>query len=497
MKTWLEHMETLGRDDRTLDRYRELLELYALPTVGGMQLKTLQPPHLSDLYAKLLREGRRDGKAGGLHPRTVGHVHRALHRMLKQGARWQLIARSPAADLELPSVPKSEMVTLTREQAGRLLKAAEPRPLMRHLVMLGVATGARLGELLALCWTDIDLEAGTVRIGWSVAVCGQHPRDRADPLLQRHQPRARHPPGPGARAGGRARRRPHPNQQADRAADRERHVRHEQQQHQAHREANPELLAEYYAVVREDKWRTRAQARAVELERPEWSRELGERPATVKGGRAWDRAVGQTVEYRQRWKVDDAERALGPEPHGKDASLEQRQARRHADRAVGRLRDLAGDRDQRPERQEATGRSHHRADRRATTRPRPRPRPRARRVAGWSHDHRDHRRPHPSDHRERRRRLTAHDRRRLVDELAVGSLGSDDLPLRPRGVRHGVHFGAGEQGDRGGKRLRHHSGRLHPRPLAAAEQLGQLGGLLQAGRLRAADAGLARRSGNG
>jgi len=34
-------------------------------------------------------------------------------------------------------------------------------------------------------------------------------------------------------------------------------------------------------------------------------------------------------------------------------------------------------------------------------------------------------------------------------------------------------------------------------PVAAAEQLGQLGGLLQPGRLRAADAGLARRSGNG
>ncbi len=31
----------------------------------------------------------------------------------------------------------------------------------------------------------------------------------------------------------------------------------------------------------------------------------------------------------------------------------------------------------------------------------------------------------------------------------------------------------------------------------SAEQLGQLGGLLQAGRLRTADAGLARRSGNG
>src|SRR5262245_46877335 len=57
-------------------------------------------------------------------------------------------------------------------------------------------------------------------------------------------------------------------QQADRAADRERAARQAQQQHQAHREANPDLVAEYHAVVGEDKWRTRAEARAVELERP-------------------------------------------------------------------------------------------------------------------------------------------------------------------------------------------------------------------------------------
>jgi hypothetical protein len=155
-------------------------------------------------------------------------------------------------------------------------------------------------------------------------------------------------------------------QQADRAADRERHARQAQQQYQAHRETNPDVLAEYQAVVREDKWRTRAEARAVELERPGWSRELGQRPATVKGGRAWDRAVGQTVEYRQRWKVTDAERALGPEPYGKDASLEQRHTRRHAERAIGRLRDLAADRHQRPDRLEATVAATTKAASRAT-----------------------------------------------------------------------------------------------------------------------------------
>jgi len=166
LERWLDHMAMLGRDERTLERYRELLELHALPTIGGLQLKALQGA-LVDLYATLLRQGRRDGKPGGLHPRTVGHVHRALHRMLKQAARWQLIARNPAADLELPTVPKAAMVTLTREQAGALLRAAEPRPLLRYLVMLGVATGARLGELLALRWTDVDLDKATLRIGAS------------------------------------------------------------------------------------------------------------------------------------------------------------------------------------------------------------------------------------------------------------------------------------------------------------------------------------------
>ena len=59
------------------------------------------------------------------------------------------------------------MVTLTVEQARTLLEAARPRRWLYVLVLLGVATGARLGELLALQWTDIDLQHRTIRIGRS------------------------------------------------------------------------------------------------------------------------------------------------------------------------------------------------------------------------------------------------------------------------------------------------------------------------------------------
>jgi integrase len=52
-------------------------------------------------------------------------------------------------------------------QARTLLQAAQTRRWLYVLILLGLATGARLGELLALQWSDIDLDQGTVRIGRS------------------------------------------------------------------------------------------------------------------------------------------------------------------------------------------------------------------------------------------------------------------------------------------------------------------------------------------
>ena len=165
---WLSHMATT-REPATVWRYRQLPEAHVLPTLGGRQLKALQPLEVQALYDQLATSGRRDG-AGGLHPRTVGHVHRCLHKALRQAMKWHLVARNVCADLEPPKVPAASMVTLTSEQARRLLELAEGW--LHTLVMLGAATGARRGELLALRWADVDLDAGTVRIARSLGLVG-------------------------------------------------------------------------------------------------------------------------------------------------------------------------------------------------------------------------------------------------------------------------------------------------------------------------------------
>ena len=62
------------------------------------------------------------------------------------------------------------------------------------------------------------------------------------------------------------------------------------------------------------------------------------------------------------------------------------------------------------------------------------------------------------------------------------------------GASHGLDHGAGNAANRAGEREREDAGRVHPRALAAAEQLGSLGGPLRGGRVRRGDARLAGRS---
>jgi len=142
------------------------------------------------------------------------------------------------------------------------------------------------------------------------------------------------------------------HQQADRAADRERQARRVQQEHQAWRERYADQLAGDRARARELAWRGRVDARAVELERPGWLRELGEAPATVKGQRALRQTVARVEQYRERYGITDPQRALGPEPRGAD--LEQRRHHRVAQQAIERLQAR-----QRAERQQRLDRHEH------------------------------------------------------------------------------------------------------------------------------------------
>jgi integrase len=62
-----------------------------------------------------------------------------------------------------PRVPHAEMRTLNRDQIRTLLVASE-HDRLGPLWHVAIASGARLGELLALTWDRVDFDRGSIRI---------------------------------------------------------------------------------------------------------------------------------------------------------------------------------------------------------------------------------------------------------------------------------------------------------------------------------------------
>ena len=93
----------------------------------------------------------------------VRGVHTLLHNCLDQAVAERLILTNPAQGCKLPQLEKKEMKILPQEEIGMYLAEAERRGLLAAFY-LELTTGLRRGELLALQWTDLDVESKTLSV---------------------------------------------------------------------------------------------------------------------------------------------------------------------------------------------------------------------------------------------------------------------------------------------------------------------------------------------
>ncbi len=139
----------------TFERYEQINRLHIVPTLGRLKLKPLTPAHVRNLY--------RDRLDSGLAPATIHKLHTCLHKALAQAVADSLIPRNVTDSLKLPRIDREEIDPLTAGEANRLIDAVGGNRL-EALYVLAIHTGLRQGELLALKWEDLDLEAGTLRV---------------------------------------------------------------------------------------------------------------------------------------------------------------------------------------------------------------------------------------------------------------------------------------------------------------------------------------------
>jgi len=145
---------------KTLERYRQLAAHHIRPHIGGAPIQKLKTVNFAQLYGRL-QKAKPEG--AGLAPRTVGHVHRLLHRVLGHAVKWEIIASNPVAAAEPPRVQRTEIEILSPDQIKVVLRTLRGRRLY-GVALTGLATGMRRGEIVALRWGDVDLDAGKIRV---------------------------------------------------------------------------------------------------------------------------------------------------------------------------------------------------------------------------------------------------------------------------------------------------------------------------------------------
>ena len=166
LERWLRDYVEPNLAPKTARSYADIVRRHIAPSLGGVLLAKLRPAHLQAHYARALRQGRLDGK-GALSPQSVLHQHHALRAALRQAVKLQLLVRNPCDGVQPPRVARTEMRALNPKEATRLMRAADDTP-FGPLIRTALLTGLRQGELLGLRWSDLDLDAGVLRVNQTV-----------------------------------------------------------------------------------------------------------------------------------------------------------------------------------------------------------------------------------------------------------------------------------------------------------------------------------------
>ena len=147
---------------RTAQRYRQLIEHQIIPFLGDMVLQKLKRIDIEAWHSALRLGGRRRG-GGGIAARTIGHAHRLLSKALSEAVKDDRVVKNVCKIEPPPKVETGEMVILLQDEVGALVTWMREHG-MGPIASLGLFTGLRLGEALALRWSNADLDAGIVRV---------------------------------------------------------------------------------------------------------------------------------------------------------------------------------------------------------------------------------------------------------------------------------------------------------------------------------------------
>ena len=132
--------------------------------MGGLRVSAIDQGAIQRFKAELAVKKGRNGKP--LSPKARNNILGVLSKSLRYAEEAGVIERAPRIRLYRNERP--EIVHWEIDEYAGIVGAALDDPAWRLAVLLGGEAGLRLGEILALRWTDVDFQGGVVTVARQV-----------------------------------------------------------------------------------------------------------------------------------------------------------------------------------------------------------------------------------------------------------------------------------------------------------------------------------------
>ena len=146
----------------TKTSYYNNIRIHIDPYIGGVLLNKLEAGQVQFMLDKSYNNGENSIS-------LFEKVHNVLNGALKQAVKNKMIKSNPCEDIAFPEDNTKTMTVFTVEEQKAFIKNLEGEQ-YKVLFMCYLYTGARLGELPALTWKDVNFDKRYIDINKKVAV---------------------------------------------------------------------------------------------------------------------------------------------------------------------------------------------------------------------------------------------------------------------------------------------------------------------------------------
>lgn len=155
LRAWLDGPGRTVLKASTWESYEIAIRRQLLPALGGIPLAGLRAEHVEHMAAEL---------GATMTPKGIRNALSVLGRILAVAERRRQIDRNPVRSVEPPRRSFREERPALTPEAARRIRAAVAGDRLEALYLVTLAAGLRQAEVLGLRWSDVDLEAGVLRV---------------------------------------------------------------------------------------------------------------------------------------------------------------------------------------------------------------------------------------------------------------------------------------------------------------------------------------------